>query len=182
MLLKKTYLTANEVTRDSFLLAHKVYVSGFAPDVIIALWRGGTPVGCVVHEYLQQRGIACYHTAVKVTSYTGIGTHGEAVIENIEAVCALLKPESRVLVVDDIFDSGRTAQALRHRLEPLARDIRFAMPYFKPGSNVMPFAPDYFVHQTDSWLVFPHELAGLTSEEIREKDPFVAGLLESKMD
>jgi len=175
----KQFLTANEVTRDSFLLAHKVYTSGFAPDVIIALWRGGTPVGCVVHEYLQQRGIACYHTAVKVTSYTGIGTHGEAIIENIEAVCALLKPESRILVVDDIFDSGRTAQALRHRLEPLARDIRFAMPYFKPGNNATPFTPDYFVHRTDAWLVFPHELEGLTPEEIWAKDSFVAELLES---
>ena len=175
----KTFLTANEVTRDSFLLAHKVYASGFAPDVVIALWRGGTPVGCVVHEYLQQRGMACEHTAVKVTSYTGIGTPGDAIIENIEAIRALLKPGSRILVVDDIFDSGRTAQALRRFLEPISRDVRFAMPYFKPGNNTTNFTPDYFIHQTDSWLVFPHELDGLTAEEIREKDPFVAELLSS---
>ena len=178
-IIPKTYLTANEVTRDSFLLAHKVYASGFKPDVIIALWRGGTPVGCVVHEYLERRGVSCYNTAVKVTSYTGIGTHGDAIIENIEGVRSLLKPDSRILVVDDIFDTGRTATALRRFLDPISHEIRFAMPYFKPGNNTASFVPDYYVHQTDSWLVFPHELEGLTMDEIRVKDPFVAELLES---
>ena len=173
----KTYLSANEVTRDSFLLAHQVFLSGYRPDVIIALWRGGTPIGVAVQEYLAMRGVKAYHTAVKVTSYTGIGTRTEPHIENLEDVRALIRPGGSVLVVDDIFDSGNTARTVRDSLRPVTHDIRFAMPYFKPGNNTTDFEPDYFVHKTDRWLVFPHELDGLTPDEIREKDPFVHDLL-----
>ena len=172
----KSYLTANQLMHDSFQLAHQVYCSGFHPEVIIALWRGGTPVGCVLHEYLRFRGVECNHTAVKVSSYTGIGTYGDAVIENIEAVRAIIAPGARLLVVDDIFDSGRTAEAVHAALSPLTATIRFAMPYYKPCNNTTRLVPDYFVHQTDSWLVFPHELDGLTPEEIQQKDPFIASL------
>ena len=175
--MNKVFLSANEVTRDSFRLAHKVYLSGFRPDVILALWRGGTPVGCVLHEYLCFRGVACNHTAVKVSSYTGIATRTAALIENMEAVRAILAPDAHLLVVDDIFDSGRTAEAVHAALAPITASIRFAMPYYKPGNNQTRLTPDYFVHQTDDWLVFPHELEGLAPDEIRLKDPFLATLL-----
>jgi len=191
--MNKVFLSANEVTRDSFRLAHDVYLSGYRPDVILALWRGGTPIGCVVHEYFRFRGVHCNHTAAKVASYTGIGARSEAVIENMEAVRALLKgdraplasdrtlhphdtPWAHLLIVDDIFDTGRTAEAVHTLLSPLAASIRFAMPYYKPANNQTRLAPDYFVHQTDSWLVFPHELDGLDQAEIRLKDPFIADL------
>jgi hypoxanthine phosphoribosyltransferase len=175
----KTYLTANDVTRDSFLLAHEVFISGFRPEAVIALWRGGTPVGIVVQEYLQARGIICYHTAVKITSYTGIGAHSPPVLENMDHVRAQLKPGGSVLIVDDIFDSGKTAEAILHLLRPITANIRFAMPYYKPSNNKTRLTPDYFIRETDSWLVFPHELFGLTPDEIRAKDLFIASLLES---
>ena len=174
----KTYLTANDVTRDSFLLAHKVFASGFRPDAVIAIWRGGTPVGVVVQEYLQMRGISCYHTAVKITSYTGIGTHAEPALENMDSVRAQLKPDGGILVVDDIFDSGKTAEAIHRLLRPITPSIRFAMPYYKPANNTTNLTPDYFIREIDSWLVFPHELLGLSPEELRVKDPFIAALLE----
>jgi len=176
--MEKFFLSSEKLLLDSFKLARQIWDSGWKPDVMIALWRGGTPVGCVVHEYLQRRGIVCDHAAIKVASYTGIGARGEVIVENGETVRAQLKPGSRILVVDDVFDTGSTAHALHRLLEPLAGDIRFAMPYFKSRSNVLPYTPDYYVHRMDSWLVFPHELHGLTSEEIQTKDPFVAELLE----
>jgi hypothetical protein len=51
------------------------------------------------------------------------------------------------------------------------------MPYYKPSRNTTTFAPDYYVRETDHWLVFPHELMDLTPDEIRTKDPFLHDLL-----
>ena len=52
------------------------------------------------------------------------------------------------------------------------------LPYFKPGNNKTDRAPDYFVHETDAWLVFPHELSGLSAAEILERKPGVERLRE----
>ncbi len=173
----KTYLTSNEITRDSFLLAKKIYDSGFLPDVIIALWRGGTPIGIVVQEFFKVKGIKCYHTSVKCTSYSGIEKSGDPVVENMDFVVQRLSPDSKVLVVDDIFDTGRTAQSLKTILSRHTKNLRFAMLYFKPVRNTTDMEPDYFVHKTDKWIVFPHELEGLSEEEILEKDAFIHHIL-----
>jgi hypoxanthine phosphoribosyltransferase len=73
--------------------------------------------------------------------------------------------------VDDVFDSGSSIKAvietLRKRMRRnLPDDIRVATPWFKPKKNVTGIIPDYFIHETDQWLVFPHELDGLTRQEI----------------
>jgi hypothetical protein len=43
-----------------------------------------------------------------------------------------------------------------------------AMPWYKPERNIIDVEPDYFVHETDDWLVFPHEMDGLSEKEIFE--------------
>ena len=47
-------------------------------------------------------------------------------------------------------------------------DIRVACPYYKPENNKTEMVPDYFIHESDEWLVFPHEISGLTPDEIIE--------------
>jgi hypothetical protein len=47
--------------------------------------------------------------------------------------------------------------------------IKLAMPYFKPTHNLTNRTPDYYLHTTDDWLVFPHELQGLSDPEIMGK-------------
>ena len=173
----KVYLDSNGVTRDSFALARKIYDSGFRPDVVIALWRGGTPVGIAVHEFLHYKGIECYHTAVKTCAYTGIGQCREPVSENMDYVLDRIGPGTKVLVVDDIFDSGATIRAVRARLGGTQAEVRVATPYFKPRRNTAGFGPDFYLREVDAWLVFPHELLGLTPEEIRRKDPEIHALL-----
>ena len=173
----KVFLSANEVAHDSFLLAHKIFTSGYRPDAIIALWRGGSPIGIVVHEFMAFKGVDCYHSIVKCTSYTGIGTSGAPVVESIDHVRKRLTSNSKVLVVDDIFDTGRTAACMLEELHKTTPHVRFAVPYYKPSKNTTVIEPDYYVRATDSWLVFPHELSGLSAEEIRRKDPFVHSLL-----
>ena len=57
-------------------------------------------------------------------------------------------------------------------------EIRIAAPYFKPLNNETKRKPDYYLHETDRWLVFPHELEGLTAEEIRAHKPELAKLMD----
>ncbi len=173
----KAYVQANDLVRDAFRLARRIYDSGYRPDVILVLWRGGTPVGIVVHEFLLYKGVQAYHTAVKAVSYTGIEQRTTPVIEHMDAVLETLPPDSRVLVVDDIFDTGQTLRAVRDQLLPRTSQIRFATLYYKTGANQTDLEPDYFLRETADWIVFPHELLDLTPEEIRRKDPVIADLL-----
>jgi len=78
-----------------------------------------------------------------------------------------------LLIVDDVFDSGRSVDALIKEIKKQSRlntpgDIRVACTYYKPSMCAVDIIPDYYVHKSDEWLVFPHELDGLTNEEIIE--------------
>ena len=57
-------------------------------------------------------------------------------------------------------------------------EIRVATPYFKPSKNKTSRTPDYYLYETDKWLVFPHELDGLSIEEIKANKPEVLDLVE----
>ena len=176
---KKVYLSANDYQRDSWRLAAKVRESGWRPDIIVALWRGGAPVGVVVHEFLLASGWKTRHIAVKCASYTGIGTNpGAVVFEGADGFFSALHPGERILVIDDVFDTGKTAAAVKARFEAAGCEMRLATVYWKKANNQTPLSPDYCVRETgDDWLVFPHEIEGLTREEIAEKDPVLAELL-----
>lgn len=174
---EKIYVTADQLALDSFALARRIHDSGFVPDVLVVLWRGGTPIGVIIHEYLQFKGIHTYHTALKCTSYTGIQTRGAPTVENLSPLLDILTPESRVLIVDDIFDTGCTARTVTESMATRTSHIRIATLFYKPAKNQTDLTPDYFLHETDQWIVFPHELMGLREEEIREKDPRVHALL-----
>ena len=50
-------------------------------------------------------------------------------------------------------------------------EIRIATPYFKPNKNQTKRNPNYYIHETDKWLVFPHELEGLNLDEIKLNKP-----------
>ena len=52
-------------------------------------------------------------------------------------------------------------------------DIRVAVPWYKPGRNQTDIEPDYYLHETDEWLVFPHELDALTPEEMQQARPLL---------
>lgn len=174
----KTYVSANDYLRDSWRLARKILDSGWRPDDLIALWRGGAPVGIAVHEFLHYHGLRPLHRVLKCQSYTGIETRAQRVVfENAEEVFASVVRGSRVLVVDDVLDSGNTARAMLGRLAPLGADARLATVYWKPNPAQAGLRPDYYVREISDWIVFPHELDGLTPEEAGRKDPVLSELL-----
>ncbi len=173
----KFYLDARDYLRDMWRLGRQILDSGWRPDVLLALWRGGAEVGVAVHEYLKVHGLSPRHMPIKCFSYTGIGTSEEEVkFEHAQPVFDAIAPGSRVLVLDDVFDTGRTAAAMHARLDALGCEMKMACVYWKPAKNVTSYRPDFHVHALDSWIVFPHEIEGLTRDEIARKDPVLAEL------
>jgi hypoxanthine phosphoribosyltransferase len=78
-----------------------------------------------------------------------------------------------LLIVDDVFDSGRSVEALLRELSDKMRlnmpqTVRIAAPWYKPEKNETDLVPDFYLHETNKWIVFPHELSGLTFEDIKE--------------
>jgi hypoxanthine phosphoribosyltransferase len=170
----KTYLSADDLLADSFRLARQVFESGFRPTHIVGVWRGGAPVGIAVQEYLEYRGLDTDHIAIRTASYTGIGQQSEVKVFGEGYLVDTLNAADRLLIVDDVFDSGRSIEALLKVLHTKCRrnfpaEAKIATVYFKPVRNRTGLKPDYFLHETDDWLVFPHELCGLTPEEIAAK-------------
>jgi len=173
----KEFISPRELLRESFALAGKVYDSGYRPDLLLAVWRGGTPIGIAVHEFLLYKGLNTAHAVVKVESYRGIGVRGEPEVDRVETILDKVAPHTKVLIVDDIFDSGNTLAKLHGLLAEKGDEVRTATLYYKPSRNVTGLVPDFFVRETEAWVVFPHELAGLSMEEIREKDDYIHDLL-----
>ena len=86
------------------------------------------------------------------------------------------------MIIDDVYDTGRSIQAVIDHLQRACRrnmpsELRVATAYFKPNKNRTDRVPDYFVHATEQWLVFPHELNGLSAGEIRKNKPGLADVL-----
>ncbi len=184
---EKIYIKADELLRDSFALALKVIESGFRPDFIVAVWRGGTPVGIAVQELMKYAGIDCDHIAIRTSYYQGIDkTNNQVQVHNLGYLLENLNYDNSVLIVDDVFDRGRSIEAIISELQRLTRrnlpkDIRIATVWFKPEKNVTAVSPDYYVHDTNRWLVFPHELDGLSDEEVRTGKPVIAELVFAAM-
>ncbi len=175
--IEKTWITADRLLEDSFRLGNLIVDSGFVPTHIVGIWRGGAPVGIAVQELLEYRGIATDHIAIRTRSYSGIDQQDDQVrVYSLGYLIDTLNPEDRLVVVDDVFDSGRSVEAFLHELNARCRhntprEIRIATVYWKPRRNRTSLRPDYFVHETNEWLVFPHEICGLTEQEIRAHKP-----------
>jgi len=182
--IEKKFISSQELLEESVRLGIKILRSGFKPHFIVAIWRGGTPVGIAVQELLDYFHIETDHIAIRTSYYTGINRTGEQIrVHGLGYVIKNANAEDTLLIVDDVYDSGLSVQALIDSLKEKARkntplDIRIATIYYKPDNNKTNRIPDYYLYETDAWLVFPHELNGLSTEEINEHKPRVAELLK----
>jgi uncharacterized protein len=179
----KTVLSAKDLLHDSIELGIKVLESGFEPTMVIAIWRGGTPVGMALQETLSYCGIESDHIAIRTSSYTGVDERGKVAVHGLNYIIKKICYDDRVLIVDDVFDTGNTIVAVVEELTLRARgntpeDIRVAVPWFKPSRNETNIVPDYYIRETAEWLVFPHELDALTPEELRETRPEIARIVQ----
>ena len=180
----KTYITAQQLLEDSFRLAHQVYEDNFRPEFIIGIWRGGAPVGIAVQEYFEFKGVETDHISVRTSSYYGINQQAKKIrVHGLHYLIENANADDKLLIVDDVFDSGRSVDALIKQIRKQSRlntprDIRVACPWYKPGKNAVDFEPDYHIHQSEEWLVFPHELDGLEASEIARGKSDLANILD----
>jgi hypothetical protein len=195
--MQKHFVAEEELILASFRLGVRIYETGFRPTFIVGLWRGGSSVGISVQECLQTLGVVTDHIAVR-TSYEGRSVYEEGVrlqrpiqVHGTRYLVDRLNTEDRLLIVDDVFASGRHSSAvietLRSRLRyNMPSEVRVAAPWFRPTAAAA-FEqksahgdgprPDYWVEETDAWLVLPYEMSGLTRDEMAAEKPFLLPFL-----
>ena len=182
--MEKLFISANSLLHDSMELARRVVASGFRPTFQVAMWRGGAPIGIAIQEVLEYFAIEVDHIAIRTSSYIGIDKQAKTVrVHAIDYLVSRLTAEDQLLLVDDVFDSGRSLEAAISELKTRCRrnfpeKYRIATVYYKSSRNRSSLVPDYYVLDTDKWLVFPHELVGLTKEEILEHKPVTANFFD----
>ena len=180
----KLYLDAQQLLEDSFRLAAEVVKSGFRPTFMIAVWRGGVPMGIAVQEFLAFHGIHTDHIAIRTSSYSGIDKQARSIkVHGLGYLVRNMNNQDRLLIVDDVFDTGRSVQAIVDQIRlrsrrNMPRGIRVAVPYYKPSRNQVGYPPDYYLHATEAWLKYPHSLEGLSTEEIRKHRPEIYEIIE----
>jgi uncharacterized protein len=176
-MVEKHFITANELLQDSYHLGHLILESGFRPTYLVGVWRGGAPVGIAVQELLEYHGVSTDHIAIRTSSYDGIENRRNTVqVHGLHYIIENVNAEDNLLIIDDVFDSGHSVQAILETIRNLSRRnapaMKVATVYYKPGKRKVDITPDFYVHETEKWLVFPHELQGLSEEEIRDNKPF----------
>ncbi len=187
--MEKRFIEEEEMLLDAYRLGVKIYDSGFRPTFIVGIWRGGSSVGIAVQECLQYLGVETDHISIR-TSYRGMTSY-KAMLDNAGAIrvhgtrylLENLNADDGLLIVDDVYSSGLNVQAVIDRLayrtrRNMPRDVRVAVPWVRPSTNRTGRMPDYYLYETDTWLVLPWELNGLTREEIDRHKPYLKSIFD----
>jgi len=188
----RRFISEEDLLNDAFKLGVQIYNSGFRPSFVVGLWRGGSSVGIYVQECLQYLGVETDHIAIR-TSYSGVADYPEMAanpktrirVHGTQYLLESLNADDRLLLVDDVFSSGQTFDVVTSRLKQrlkrnMPENTKTATIWARSSDNSNARRPDYYLHETDSWLVLPYELSGLSSDEIEKNKPLVADLLRNQ--
>jgi len=186
---EKRFIKEQDLLEDSYRLAVEIYKSGYRPDFIVGVWRGGSTVGIYVQECLQYLGVETDHIAIR-TSYRGMQDYLQKLKEGTEVrahglqyLFEKMNADDNLLIVDDVFSTGRNVAAVLERLKAktrrnMSRGVRVAALYYRSQFNTDHQAPDYYLHEYNEWLVLPYELTGLSDAEIQQHKPWIKPLLD----
>jgi len=118
-------------------------------DLILGIARGGLIPTALLAQVLSVRDIL----TAAVMFYEGEETLPEPVFLQFPPDPLLFG--KRVLVVDDVWDSGRTALAVKERVRQAGGVPLLATLHFKPGRNRVQDRPDFYAEETEAWVVYP---------------------------
>jgi hypothetical protein len=181
--INKEFLSYRQVRNNAIKLAHRIHQEGFVPDVIYVSLRGGAYLGNVLSEYfkvVRRNARPVFYAAVVARSYTDIHQHDRVMVDGWTYSPEYLRSGDKVLLVDDIFDSGRT---INHLVEIILtkgiprKDVRVAVHDYKIRTfetEELAIHPDYYCRkhtierpEDDTWIHYlSHELVGLTESEL----------------
>ncbi len=144
------HLSWGEVQHLCERLSKKLREAGYRPDLVVAVSRGGFPVGRIMCDLLGVEDLA----SLQVRHYVRPGETGRKP-EVVHPLNARLKGR-RVLVVDDVADTGHSLAAVRDLLSGEgAAELKVATLHYKPWSI---FRPDFYVEEVREWVVYPWEV------------------------
>lgn len=179
------FLPYDSVRIDALKLAHKIYQQDkFVPDVIYTSLRGGAYMANVISEYYKvalKNHKPVLYAAVVARSYTDVSQHSAVRIDGWTYSPDYLRAGDKIMLVDDIFDSGRTLNylvgILLERGVP-RENIKIVVHDYKvyKWKEQLPIQPDYWCRkfeisnpEENNWINYnSHELVGLTHEELEE--------------
>lgn len=161
--MSKIYVTPDEMFKDSFSLAEKLYNDNIRPSVILTVWRGGAIPGLCIGEYYKFRGIHTKDMVIKAVSYTDDHTKKKCCDLLFYSNLHEINDTDHVLIVDDVFDTGETILMVREAVSNYTQHITFATLWYKPDNRRVEYYPRYHIHKVegDPWIVYPHEVPDL---------------------
>ena len=200
----KEFLPYSTVRNNALKLGYKIFVEDkFIPDYMYVSFRGGAYMGNVLNEYLRFiwnaaiKGV-CY-VGVVAQSYTDVKNHGQLSVEGWTKKPEDIDPDSKILFIDDIFDSGLTINNLvgyliskglkRENIKVVVHDFKIKE-YEKCDLKIF---PDYYCRkhvikrkEDELWIHYmSHELIGLTEEELEEhyykEDPELRKVMSARL-
>ncbi len=183
--MRKEFLPYQVVRNNAIRLASRAWQEGFVPDVIYVSLRGGAYMGNVISEFFKivRRGDRpSYYAAVVARSYRDVGEQDRVKVDGWTYDPAYLRNGDKVMLVDDIFDTGRTINHLVEIIMDMGiprSDVKVAVHDYKVRHYLdrqLPVQPDLWCRrhdlsrpEDDFWIHYlSHELVGLSDEERRE--------------
>jgi hypoxanthine phosphoribosyltransferase len=194
----KEFLPYQVVRNNALKLANRIYRDGFIPDVIYVSLRGGAYLGNIISEYfkiVRNNSRPVYYAAVVARSYADVARTEQIKVEGWTYAPEHLRAGDKVLLVDDIFDSGKTINHLaaiileksipRANLKIAVHDYKYVV----DKAEQLPVQPDYWCRKQEltqdsepRWIHYEsHELIGLSKEELEahyyKQDPELKDIL-----
>ena len=130
-------------------LSERIVASGFKPDVIVGIARGGWIPARILSDVLYMDTLQ----NIRIEYYTDVGSKGKEP-KITQPLTGSMKGKN-VLLIDEVADTGDT---LQHAIDPVknlgVKEVRSAVLHYKPTSTVV---PDYYMVETTSWTVYPWE-------------------------
>jgi len=140
----------DDVYELTLKVAEKIWKSGFSPDILVGIARGGWIVARLLSDFLDNSNV----TSIRIEFYKGISETGEK--PQITQPLIVDVKDKKVLICDDVADTGYSLiAAVEHIKEKGAKEVKVATLHLKPWSS---FKPDYFVVETDAWIIYPWEI------------------------
>ncbi|MFW9962253.1 MAG: phosphoribosyltransferase [Candidatus Sifarchaeia archaeon] len=175
-------LSWQDVYNLTLQLSERIVNSGYVPDVIVGIARGGWIPARILSDVLYASTLQ----NIRIEYYTDVGAKGKE--PKITQPLTESMEKKNILLVDEVADTGDTLQhAIDHVKALGAAVVRSAVLHYKPTSTIK---PDYFMVETSSWTVYPWENResiialvkifksendSLTMKEIRNKLVFDVG-------